>query len=59
MVSAHRLLSESGFKSGVCGRARSSLGDGRHELPGDDRVRSPGRKEVDCKEEPKTGGVRW
>ena len=57
MVSAHRLLSESGSKSGVCGRTRSSLGDGRHGLPGDDGVRYPERKEADCEEEPKTGGV--
>ena len=43
MVHAHRLLSESRSKSSVRGRARSSLGDGRHELPGDNRVGSPGR----------------
>ena len=60
MVSAHGLLSENRSKSSVCGRARSSLGDGRHELPRDNRVGSPGRGEAGCEEEPKTGSsVHW
>ena len=39
MVSAHHRLSESGPKTSVCGRTRSSLGDGRHGPLGDDRGR--------------------
>lgn len=38
-------------------RPRSSLEDGRHELLGDDRARSPGRKEGDCEEEPRMRGA--
>jgi len=41
----------------MCGRTRSSLGDGRHGLFGNDRGKYPERKEVDYKEEGKTRGV--